>query len=174
MTYREKARDEIARFVLNDEAIPRMHRDFKDVAWASKAWTEEYHKAIALDNKGKLRQWAARRQVRLEKPEPPKRETLAQKDQRFYREAWDARADKNGLCRCEECGQLMDYAACHVSHNLTRQAHPALRWDHDNISILCLMHHMQWEDSHKRKKMKIWPEKQQVIKRLLEKEIQHK
>lgn len=170
MTYREKAADVIASLVNAGEYLPARHQDFKSPEWAASAWAKEFKAAMDRKAKGTLYQWAARRQIRFEKdPEPDKRESLAEKDQKFYRKVWKERQDEFGRIACEECGERLSYSASHVSHNLSRGAHPepSLRWNTENISILCLMHHRQWEDSHKRKSMKIWPKKRELLTTLL-------
>jgi hypothetical protein len=168
MSYREKARDEIAAFVNADRPIPRVHSDFREPKWALRCWRDEYDKAMAMTT-GERVKWASRRQVRAyPEIQTPAKKSLGQKDYEFYRKVWREKEDDFGQIPCEECGQPLSYASSHVSHNLSRGAHPELRWDKDNVSILCLMHHRQWEDSHKRKQMLIWPKKRKVLKELLE------
>ena len=170
MTYREKAAQKIAELVNAGEHIPNRHNAFKSPEWAASAWAKEFSAAMDRKAKGTLYQWAAKRQVRFQKePEPDQRESLAEKDQKFYRQVWRDRQDEFGRIACEECGERLTYAASHVSHNLSRGAHPepGLRWNTENISILCVMHHTQWEDSHKRKSMKIWPQKLEKITTML-------
>ena len=176
MTYREQARDIIASLVRADKQIPRMHNDFAQPAWAAKTWREEYARALGM-KPGERKDWAFKRQVRyVKEDEAPKRESLADKDQKFYREVWRAREDGWGQIRCEECGQPLNYAASHVSHNISRGAHPEpfFRWNPKNVAMLCLMHHGQWEDSHKRKRMKIWPDKQRAMQELMQEYLNHK
>jgi len=171
MTYRDKAADLIASYVLDGEGIPERPKQFREPPYAQSAYRKEFIRAMERKQSGTLLQWASKRQVRYEKPEvKPEGKSLSQKDQDFYHEAWKANQDQWGYCRCEECGERLQYAASHVSHNLSRGANPNpfFRWNVDNVSILCVMHHTQWEDSHKRKRMKIWPVKREEMKGLLQ------
>jgi len=83
---------------------------------------------------------------------------IRQKDAKFYKYIWKKKEDFAGYCYCEECGLPLTYSATFISHNKSRGAHPELRWDENNVSILCFDHHRQWEVGD-RKKMKIYNSK---------------
>jgi hypothetical protein len=166
MSIREQARDVIAALVVTGRYVPKMHPEFDDYSYRAKVWREEYDACKLLIREGKIVQWAEKRQPRMVKESEQKNISIAKKDHAFYLQAWSHHADSRGMCRCEECGEWLRYSASHVSHNLSRGAHPGLRHHMDNITILCLMHHQQWEDSHKRKRMRIYLKKLEVMERL--------
>lgn len=85
-------------------------------------------------------------------------------DDAFYQEIWSERPH-----RCEECGIFLgDTLKKHFfSHIITKGSHPNLRHIKDNINVLCLTHHQQWETGD-RKSMKICSKNEVVISRLKE------
>lgn len=92
-----------------------------------------------------------------------------QKDSAFYKNIWQKNEDFDGYCYCEECGLPLEYSASFVSHNLSRGAHPEpfFRWNENNVSILCIDHHRQWEVGN-RKEMKIYPAKKSIMDSMLQ------
>lgn len=77
-----------------------------------------------------------------------------QNNQRFYRWFWNNYPHER--C-CEETGiYLREFSPVHISHILSRGAHPEMAYDARNINLLCFEAHRQWEDSYKRKSMKIY------------------
>lgn len=84
-----------------------------------------------------------------------------QENERFYRWCWEHLPH-----RCEETLRpLYHYSAVHVSHILTRGAHPEMAHDPRNVNILCLEAHNEWENG-RRKGMRIWPSNQLRIEQL--------
>lgn len=88
-------------------------------------------------------------------------------DTRFYKEIWNERPHK-----CEECGVYLgeQWKRFMFSHILSKGAHPKLRHDKQNINVLCLEHHQQWEFGN-RKTMKIYDKNKDAIIKLLQREI---
>lgn len=86
---------------------------------------------------------------------------IPQANERFFRWIWDHKPHY-----CEECMKpLRTYSAVYCSHILSRGAHPEMAHDPRNINILCFDHHNQWENGD-RKRMRIYPGNQRVIKEL--------
>lgn len=82
-------------------------------------------------------------------------------NERFYRWCWQHLPH-----RCEECLRpLAEYSAVHVSHVLTRGAHPDMAHDPRNVNILCATHHARWENG-KRETMRIYESNQMLIREL--------
>lgn len=72
-------------------------------------------------------------------------------NERFYRWCWEHYPH-----RCQETMRpLPRYSAVHVSHILTRGAHPEMAHDPRNINILSLEAHNRWENGH-RESMRIY------------------
>ncbi len=68
-----------------------------------------------------------------------------EENERFYRWCWKMKPHY-----CEECMRPLHwYSAVHVSHILTRGAHPDLAHDPRNINILCLSCHNRWENGYR-------------------------
>ena len=93
-----------------------------------------------------------------------KRPGVLKADREMYQRIWDSRPRV-----CEECGiQLGSEPRPHFfSHILTKAAHPKLRHVDQNIQLLCLEHHNQWEFG-KRKEMRTWELNECRISLLLE------
>lgn len=71
----------------------------------------------------------------------------------FMRQAWDD-SDK----KCAECGvDLIAFSPVYMSHHISKGAAPKLKYDKENIDVLCYDHHYQWEFGDK-KSMKIYDE----------------
>jgi len=100
-----------------------------------------------------------------------KRKIVLDKDREFYKLCFD-----NKPQICEECGRPLPnefkegngslIAIWRYSHILTKAAYPEYRHNPDNINILCLEHHQQWEFGD-RKKMNIFKKNQKIIESLL-------
>lgn len=60
---------------------------------------------------------------------------------KFYRWVWER---KPHICE-ETMRPLQDYSAVHISHILTKGAHPEMAHDPRNVNILCLVAHNHWE-----------------------------
>lgn len=72
-------------------------------------------------------------------------------NERFYRWCWEHYPHQ-----CEETMRpLHSYSAVHISHILTRGAHPEAAHDPRNVNILCLQAHNKWENG-RREEMRIW------------------
>jgi hypothetical protein len=82
---------------------------------------------------------------------------------KFYRWAWDYSENHS----CEECGKELPFSPIHISHILTRGAHPELAYDIRNINILCFEHHVRWEGVRK-KEMSIYDSNQERIEMMLQ------
>ena len=100
------------------------------------------------------------------KKQSAKRGSVLKKDREFYEVLWRTKPHF-----CEECGKFLGHEPTphFFSHILTKGAHPALRWNLDNINILCLEHHNQWEFG-KRESMSISIKNAPIIERLLKDE----
>jgi hypothetical protein len=86
-------------------------------------------------------------------------------DDQFYRWFWDVRPHY-----CEETGTpLRHYSAVHVSHILTRGAHPEMRYDGRNVNLLTFRMHNLWERGTEEQKMRmnIYSKNQRRIEQLL-------
>lgn len=60
------------------------------------------------------------------------------KKMEYYQAMWLLSANKQGICKCEECGmELKEFSHSYVSHILTRGAHPKLAFHPLNHNILC-------------------------------------
>ena len=56
----------------------------------------------------------------------------------YYQAMWLLSANKQGACKCEECGmELQVFLPNYISHILTRGAHPKLAFHPLNHNILC-------------------------------------
>lgn len=69
---------------------------------------------------------------------------------KFYAWAW---RHKGHIC--EECMRPLSYSAVHISHILTRGAHPEMAYDARNVNVLCAKCHGQWENGD-REAMRIY------------------
>lgn len=84
-----------------------------------------------------------------------------EENERFYRWCWEHKPHV-----CEECLRpLRHYSAVHISHILTRGAHPDMAHDPRNVNVLCLEHHRAWENG-KRAAMRIYEKNQLTIQQL--------
>lgn len=66
-------------------------------------------------------------------------------NERFYRWCWD---HKPHICE-ETMRPIRYYSAIHVSHILTRGAHPEMAHDPRNVNILTLEMHNRWENGNR-------------------------
>lgn len=84
------------------------------------------------------------------------------KDREFYKEIWNERPHV-----CEECSSLLGdfFTSVYCSHILAKGAFPTLRYNKENINILCLNCHQRWEFGD-RKSMKIYPKNEIIINKL--------
>lgn len=96
------------------------------------------------------------------------------RDDLFYLSIWDSRPHY-----CEECGLFLGddvvddngrvEKRIYFSHILPKGGlYTSLRHHPKNMNLMCPIHHEQWEDQHKRKNMKIYPQNLQIIGELLE------
>ena len=102
-----------------------------------------------------------------------KRKLVLDKDAEFYKICFDTK-----IQRCEECGEVLPMefkdqrgnliAIYRYSHILTKGAYPEHRHDLNNINILCLKHHKQWEFGD-RESMNIFSKNQKIIEKILSK-----
>lgn len=69
-----------------------------------------------------------------------------EENERFYRWCW---AHLPHICE-ETMRPLWNYSAVHISHILTRGAHPDMAHDPRNVNILCLEAHNRWENGERR------------------------
>ena len=70
---------------------------------------------------------------------------------KFYRYCWHSRPHV-----CEETMQPLNaYSAVHISHILSRGAHPEMAFDPRNVNILSFPAHQTWETGN-RKGMRIY------------------
>lgn len=81
-------------------------------------------------------------------------------NERFYRWCFEHRPQE-----CEECLRPLQYSAVHVSHILSRGAHPEIAHDPRNINILCPRHHATWENGN-RESMRIYERNRRTIREL--------
>ena len=83
-------------------------------------------------------------------------------NQKFYEFCWE-----HSKHYCEECMMpLRQYSAGHISHILTRKAHPEMAHDYRNKNILCAKHHAQWETGD-RTSMRIYTGNQKLIEQMM-------
>lgn len=74
-----------------------------------------------------------------------------EENERFYKWVWEHKPHY-----CENCMKpLPNYSAVHISHILTRGAHPAIVHDPRNTNILCAKCHAEWENGN-RQDMRIY------------------
>ena len=66
-------------------------------------------------------------------------------NERFYRWCWD---HKPHVCE-ETMRPIRYYSAMHVSHILTRGAHPEMAHDPRNVNILTFEMHNRWENGNR-------------------------
>ena len=68
---------------------------------------------------------------------------------------------------CEECGaDLGDVAIAHFfSHIHSKQVYPEIKYEKDNIQLLCYDHHYQYDFGGKHD-MKVYQDKQELIQEL--------
>jgi hypothetical protein len=92
----------------------------------------------------------------------------ANRNQKFYREAWKAKPHF-----CEECniylGEIL--RSEFISHIIAKGSNSFLRSDLRNANVLCFNHHTQWETGD-RKSMRIFEKNQFVIETLKRKYYQ--
>lgn len=80
-------------------------------------------------------------------------------NQRFYRWVWDNWPDQDR--KCQETGiPIEKYNAGHISHLITRGAHPEMAYDGRNVNLLIRQAHEKWERKKAIETMVIWPENQ--------------
>lgn len=84
-----------------------------------------------------------------------------EENEKFYRWCWE---HKPHICE-ETMRPLYHYSAVHISHILTRGAHPESAFDPRNTNILCLEAHNKWENGN-RQEMRIWEHNLAVIAEL--------
>lgn len=84
-----------------------------------------------------------------------------EENEKFYRWCWE---HKPHICE-ETMRPLYHYSAVHISHILTRGAHPESAFDARNVNILCLEAHNKWENGN-RQEMRIWEHNLAVIAEL--------
>lgn len=166
MTLREEARQVILQIWDSGEEVKDTHQDFSE-GRRRKAWLTEFRSYRDKEEAGTWASFASRAQRRPIPKRMVRTSGIAEADQKFYREVWDARSDSNGIAHCEETGVPLTYSAKHVSHILSRGAHPELRHHPDNVNILCEDAHRQWEFGN-RQSMKIWPKNKQTMITLLQ------
>lgn len=73
---------------------------------------------------------------------------------KFYRWIWD-NWPRERLCE-ETLQPLHEYSSCFISHIYSRGAHPEMAYDSRNVNLLSKQAHARWEDSFKRKSMRIY------------------
>lgn len=84
-----------------------------------------------------------------------------EENEKYYRWCWDHKPHY-----CEECMKpLREYSAVHISHILTRGAHPAIAHDPRNFNMLCFKCHGKWENGD-RESMRIYAKNELTIKML--------
>lgn len=81
-----------------------------------------------------------------------------EENEKFYRWCWE---HKPHICE-ETMRPLYHYSAVHISHILTRGAHPQMAFDPRNVNILCLEAHNKWENG-KREEMRIFWQNLRVV-----------
>lgn len=69
-----------------------------------------------------------------------------EENERFYRWCWE---HKPHICE-ETMRPIRYYSAMHVSHILTRGAHPEMAHDPRNVNILSFEAHSRWENGNRR------------------------
>lgn len=84
-----------------------------------------------------------------------------EENEKFYRWCWE---HKPHICE-ETMRPLYHYSAVHISHILTRGAHPESAHDPRNVNIFCLEAHNKWENGN-RQEMRIWEHNLAVIAEL--------
>lgn len=84
-----------------------------------------------------------------------------EENEKFFRWCWEHYPH---ICE-ETMRPLWHYSAVHISHILTRGAHPEMAHDPRNVNILCLEAHNQWENG-KRENMRIFVRNQRTIQEL--------
>ena len=84
-----------------------------------------------------------------------------EENEKFYRWCWEHYPH---ICQ-ETMRPLQEYSAVHISHILTRGAHPEMAHDPRNVNILCLASHNQWENG-RREQMRIYLINQRTIEQL--------
>jgi hypothetical protein len=87
---------------------------------------------------------------------------VLQANQKFYEYAWRLKPHY-----CEETCRPLEYSATHISHILSRGAHPEMAHDLRNFNILSFEKHNQWEDSERQKGMRIYPMNKIIISELI-------
>lgn len=45
---------------------------------------------------------------------------------------------------CQRCGKTVEKQNCHLSHVLSRRGNPHLKYDENNVKILCYYCHINW------------------------------
>lgn len=84
-------------------------------------------------------------------------------NQKFYQYCWMIKPH-----RCEETFAALNYySSAHISHILSRGAHPEMALDIRNINILSYEAHQQWEFGD-RKSMRIYLKNLEIIDKLKE------
>ncbi|MEL7124527.1 MAG: hypothetical protein AAFO07_34155 [Bacteroidota bacterium] len=69
---------------------------------------------------------------------------------------WEENEDIDGRCGCSECGKSLTFDRTYCAHILSKGAFPQFRTNPDNIIILCLECHTNF-DCDLKSEMKIWP-----------------
>ncbi len=49
---------------------------------------------------------------------------------------------------CQKCGEKVEGSNCHGSHVVPVSAGNKLRWDEQNLKVLCYHHHINWWHKH--------------------------
>lgn len=84
-----------------------------------------------------------------------------EENEKFYRWCWEHYPH---ICQ-ETMRPLHEYSAVHISHILTRGAHPEMAHDPRNVNILCLASHNKWENGN-RYAMRIYQSNKLIIEQL--------
>ncbi len=84
-------------------------------------------------------------------------------NQRFYEWVWHK---KPKFCE-ETMRPLYQYSAVHISHILSRGAYPEMAHDPRNTNLFSFHAHQMWEDSTKRKQMRIYKENMNRVEMLI-------
>ena len=84
-------------------------------------------------------------------------------NQKFYEWVWNS---KQHICE-EFMVPLSGFSAKFISHIITRGSHPEMAHDPRNVNILSFKAHQMWEDSVKRKKMRIYPMNIEIMELLI-------
>lgn len=82
-------------------------------------------------------------------------------NEKFYRWCWEHYPH---ICQ-ETMRPLHEYSAIHISHIMTRGAHPETAHDPRNVNILCLASHNKWENGN-RYGMRIYQSNKLIIEQL--------